>query len=196
MFKRVKTIGLTLVGLLAMLGTKVEAHYMYVSGEWVYHSVGCIAEIESVSDPATVPASVECVVATVQVETLCPDLSIVSSPIEVSLIAQAPITLDNIITEGRAQVEVIVPDTPLLNLSIVQNACITIGSTPIAVLIRHIESTVNVLECIGPLCLVRQLSSTFEEPVQCELPAQFNFGNHDGAAFICTDPVIEHFGHN
>jgi hypothetical protein len=45
MFKRVKTIGLLGIGLLAMLGTKAEAHYMYVNGKWVYHSIGCQADL-------------------------------------------------------------------------------------------------------------------------------------------------------
>jgi hypothetical protein len=75
MSKTVKTIGLLGLALLAMLGTKAEAHYIYANGRWIYHSVGCIAELESVLDPATVPSSVECVVNTKWVETLCQDPS-------------------------------------------------------------------------------------------------------------------------
>jgi|GEM_PF-2182758 len=52
MFNRVKTIGLLGVGLLAMLATKAEAHYMYARGNYYYHSVGCEATIGSVPVPS------------------------------------------------------------------------------------------------------------------------------------------------
>jgi hypothetical protein len=136
MFKRVKTIGLLDFGLLAMLGTKAEAHYMYVNGKWVYHSVGCQATIGSLSDPPD-PLAVECVVNTAVVETLCPDLSIVSLPIQVSLVAQV------LIAPGQAQTEVIVPDAPLLDVNLNPSCG---NSTLTAVLIRNMASKI---QCIS-----------------------------------------------
>lgn len=189
MFKRVKTIGLLSVGLLAMLATKADAHYMYVSGNYYYHSVGCQATIGSLPNPPD-PLAVGCVVNTVQVETLCPDLSIVSLPIQANLVAQVKIP------PGQTEVEVIVSDNPLLNPGL-NNACGTLS--PIAVLIRNMASTITVFRCVGLVvdpCLVRLPTST--ATALCELPAQFNFDNYpenlppDGTPFTCTDPVIVH----
>jgi hypothetical protein len=189
MFKRVKTIGLLGVGLLAMLGTKTEAHYMHVNGKWVYHSIGCQATIGSLSDPPD-RLAVVCEVTTAVVETLCPDLSIVSLPIQVTLSAERQIA------PGKTKVEVIVSDAPLLDVDLNPSCG---DSTPIDVLIRNMDSTISVFQCAGPVgdpCSVRLLTST--AAAQCELPAQFNLDNYpknlppDGTPFTCTYPVIEH----
>jgi hypothetical protein len=194
MFKRVKTIGLLGIGLLAMLGTKAEAHYMYVNGKWVYHSIGCQATIGSLSDPPD-RLVVECVVDTAVVETLCPDMSIVSLPIQVRLVAQV------LITPGQAQVEevkveVIVSDAPLLNVNLNPSCG---DSTPTDVLIRNMDSTISIFQCAGPVgdpCSVRLLTSI--AAAQCELPAKFKLDNYpknlppDGTRYTCTYPVIEH----
>ena len=186
MFKRIKTIGLTLVALLAMLGTKAEAHYMYAGGDWYYHSVGCQATIGSLLNPPD-PLAVQCVVTTALVETLCSDLSIVSLPIQVSLSAQVQIP------PGQTQVEVLVSDSPLLNPT-VNNAC---GSlVPIDVLIRNFASVVTISKCVGLGCLVQLVTST--AAATCTLPAGYNLVNYpanlppDGTPFTCTNPVIVH----
>jgi len=199
MFKKLNTIGLLGAGLLAMLGSKAEAHYMYANGRWVYHSVGCISEIEPVSDPATYPAAVGCTVTTAQVETLCQDGSGFVYPVSLSL----QLTLDALaaivpanVTGGQAEVEVVVPDAPLLNVNL-NPSCV--NATPIAVLIRSMASTITVFRCVGLLgdpCLVRLVTSTAE--ALCELPAQFSFDNYpenlppDGTPFSCTEPVVVH----
>ncbi|MGH9961553.1 MAG: hypothetical protein ACREBC_31240 [Pyrinomonadaceae bacterium] len=200
MSKTVKTIALLGLALPAMLGTKAEAHSVYTNGRWVYHSVGCIAELESVSNPATVPSSVECVVNTALVETLCQDPSglvyPVTLPIQVTLVSKAPIAPGDVTGPGLAQVEVIVPDAPLLNVNL-NPACV--NSTPIAVLIRNMASKISVFRCVGAVvdpCLVRLVTSI--AAAQCELPAQFNLDNYpenlppDGTPFTCTDPVSVH----
>lgn len=196
MCKTVKTIGLLGVGLLAMLGTKAEAHYMYVNGDWVYHSIGCQATIGSLLNPPG-PLVEECVVNTAMVETLCPDLSIVSLPIQVSLVAQV------LMAPGQTQAEVIVSDAPLLDVNLNPSCG---DSTPTDVLILNMNSTISIFQCVGPVvapCSVRLLTST--AAAQCELPAQFNLDNYpenlppDGTPYTCTNsinsllpPVVTH----
>jgi hypothetical protein len=186
MFRTVKTIGLLSVGLLAMLGTKAEAHYMYVHGKWVYHSIGCQATIGSLLDPPG-PLVEECVVNTAMVETRCSDRSIVIFPIEVTLVAEV------LIPPGQPQAEVVVSDDPLLDVNL-NPACG--DSTPTDVLILNMNSTISIFQCVGPVvapCSVRLLTST--AAAQCELPAQFNLDNYpenlppDGTPYTCTDPT-------
>ena len=170
MFKRVKTIGLLGVGLLTMLGTKAEAHYMYVNGKWVWHSVGCpvtIGDIPSSPDPGIVI----CDVNTVQVEAECPDGSITQPlSIQVSLTAQEQLD------PGQSYVEVIVDDEPLRFHSTIISAC---GSYASDVLIRNMTSTVTI-QCVGsigdPTCSA-PLLTTSTAVATCELPAQCTLNN-------------------
>lgn len=189
MFKRIKTIGLTLGGLLAMLGTQAEAHYVYMHGDYYYHSVGCEATIGSLPNPPD-PLVVGCVVATVQVETLCPDLSIVSLPLQVSLTNQVQIP------PGQTEVEVPVSDDPLLSLDL-NDACGALA--PIAALIRNFAPTVTISKCAGLLgnpCSVLLVTSTATS--LCALPSQYNLDNYPenlppaGTPFTCTNPLIVH----
>jgi hypothetical protein len=186
MFKRVKTIGLLGVALLAMLGTKTEAHYMYVGGDWVYHSVGCQVTIGSLASPPD-PLAVGCLVVTAQVETLCPDQSIVSLPLQLNLSALVQILA------GQTQVEVPVSDNPLLDPT-VNTACG--GVTPIDALIRNFASTVTISKCFGSGCLVKLVTST--AVTTCTLPALYDLLSYpahlppDGTAFTCASPIITH----
>lgn len=187
MFNKVKTIGFLSVGLLVMLlGTKAEAHYVYASGTYYYHSVGCEATIGSLSNPPD-PLIVECVVTAVRVDARCPDLSIVSLPIQVSLTAQVQIV------PGQTQVEVIVPDTSLLNNGNIIIAC---GGTPNAVLIRDMVSTVTI-QCVGPSASCpAPLVTTGTATATCTLP--YDFGDYPPPItppfweFNCTPPVVTH----
>lgn len=199
MFKSAKAIGISGVVLLVMLIAEADAHYMYASGRWVYHSVGCIAEVESVSNPSTTPAVVECAVSTTLVETLCQDASgyvyPVTLPLQVGLSAAVPIAVEHV-SEGLAEVEVVVPDAPLLDIN-VNLACV--GATPIDVMVRNMASTVTVSRCVGSIlgpCEVRLVTSTAE--AVCELPPQFNFSNYpenlppEGTPYSCTEPLVVH----
>lgn len=183
MFNKVKIIGLTVVGLLAMLGTQAEASYTYVNGQWVYHSVGCQVTIGSLPNPPD-PLAVGCVVTTAQVDALCPNLSIVSLPIQVSLSAQ------QLLDPGVTQVEVVVSDSPLLNYGNIVNACG--GSAATAALIRNMVSTVTI-QCIGPSASCpAPLLTTSTAAATCTLPTQFNLNNYpnnlppNGTPFNCT----------
>jgi len=187
MFNRVKTIGLLGVGLLAMLlGTKAEAHYAYASGRYYSHSIGCEATIGSLSNPPD-PLIVGCVVTTVRVDARCPDLSIVSLPIEVSLTAQVQIN------PGQTVVEVTAPDTSLLTNGNIVIAC---GGTPSAVLIRDMVSTVTI-QCVGPSASCpAPLVTTSTATATCTLP--YDFGGYPPPTtppfweFNCTDPIVTH----
>jgi len=184
MFKRIKVIGLTLVGLLAMLGTQAEAHYMYVDGRYYYHSVGCGVTIGSVPTPPD-PFAVTCAVVTTQVETLCPGGSIVGALLQVNVSAQ-------VLDPGETEVDVLVDDAPLLDGD-VNNACG--GSDPTDVLIREMATTVTISKCVslvGDPCSVLLLTST--AVATCELSEDYDLEDYPdnlpevGTDYTCTDP--------
>ena len=133
MFKRVKTLGLLGVGLLAMLGTKTEAHYILVNGKWVYHIVGYQVKIGSLPTNPD-PLRVTCTLNVLQVELLCPNLQSVRLNFTLG-----EIILNDFINipAGQTEAEVLVDDDSLLNLA---------GCTgePIHALIRNMVSTVTV----------------------------------------------------
>ena len=193
MLKRVKTIGLTLVGLLVMLGTKAEAHYMYANGQWVSHSVGCqITELDSVGTASWAAA---CTVIPTKVDVRCQNLSILNS-LTISGVTLVGPTILNL--QGQppvAGVEVTVDDAPLLELGTVVNACLLYGSTPKDVLIREMVSTVSIFKCDSLLgCLVLLLTGT--AAAECTLSTYYDLDNPpNGAAFTCTEPVKVHLLH-
>lgn len=186
MSKSLKMLGLLGVTLLAMLGTQSEAHYMYVRGDYYYHSVGCDVTIGSLASPPD-PVAVQCLVVTAQVETLCPDLSIVNLPLQLNLSAQTQLSA------GQTRVEVIVSDSPLLDPT-ANSACG--GVTPTAALIRSFASTVTISKCSGLGCAVKLVTST--AATTCTLPATFDLTSYpanlppDGTAFTCSSPIIVH----
>lgn len=186
MFKQIKTAGLLSMGLFALFAGKADAHYMYIGGEYYYHSVGCEAIIGSIPNPPD-PLSVGCVVTTATVETLCPDHSIVSLPIQLSLSAQLQVP------PGQSQVEVTVSDNPLLD-PLVNTACG--GAAPLDALIRSFASVVTISKCSSLGCLVQLVTSTAAST--CNLPAQYDLLNYplnlppDGITFNCSSPIVVH----
>jgi hypothetical protein len=200
MFNRLKMIGLTLVGVLAILsGTRAEAHYMYVNGRYYYHSVGCEAAIASTeADPWTV----DCAVATTLVETLCQRSGSfvyppVLSPIQLHLVAQGPIA-----PNSSLQLEAIVSDAPLLNVNL--NLACSIYSTPLAVatpavvLIHNLTSVLNVYQCTSSSCSGEDRTLTSTASTSCTLPLQFNLQNYPanlppvGTEYNCLSPQAFH----
>ncbi len=200
MVNRVKTIGLTLVGLFTMLlGAQAEAHYMYVNGTYYYHSVGCEATVGSTEvDPWTV----DCAVATTLVETLCQrNGSFVYPPvlsqIQLNLVAQGPIVQNN-----ATQVEAIVSDAPLLNVNL--NLSCSIYSTPLAistpavVLIHNMASVLNVYQCASDSCAGENRTLTSTAATSCTLPLEFNLNHYPanlppvGTQYNCVQPQILH----
>jgi len=185
MFKSVKTIGLTLVGLLAMLGTKAEAHYMYANGHYYYHSVGCeITQFDSM--PTTFWGwGATCAVITTKVDALCPNSFIASLQIQVVL---APMTA--IYLPGQAlPVEVIVDDSPLKVHPSIVSACG--GSNANAVLIQNMISTITVFLCdgVGPCLPFTPLDPvTSTVTASCGLPLGYSPNNlpPDRTPYTCT----------
>jgi len=194
MFNRVKTIGLLGVGLLAMLATKAEAHYMYARGNYYYHSVGCEATIGSVPVPSD-RLEVKCRLVTVTedpitgevlppVEVLCQDQSIVTLPDPVSLVVQ-------VITDpGETHVEVIISNSPFKYLCG--------GNDPTAVLIHNFSSTITISKCTGSLldpCSLLLETSIATTP-RCMLPTEGNYDIHNlppgGTQYDCEAPLIVH----
>lgn len=186
MFKRIKTAGLLVISLFTVFAGNAEAHYIYVGGEYIYHSVGCQVTIGSIPNPPD-PLAVSCVVTTATVETLCPDQSIISLPIQLSLSSQLQVPA------GQTQVEVTVSDNPLLD-PLVNNACG--GATPLNALIRGFASVVTISKCSGPGCPVQLVTSTAAST--CTLPPQYDLLNYplnlppDGTTFNCSSPIVVH----
>ena len=119
MFKRALTIGLLGVSLVTLLGTSAEAHYQgYIAGVHV-SSIECILGIQSVPNPDTHPAAVQCevTVAAQSAEILClnPNSREVRSgrlTRRVALLGEKPIDQNDITDKrrGKAEVTVTVPD--------------------------------------------------------------------------------------
>lgn len=197
MSKRVKRVmTVMMVGLVAILGTKAEAHYMYVSGKYYYHSVGCEVTIGSVPVHPD-PVEVKCQLITITqdpitgqilppVEVLCQNQNIITLPNPVSLVAQ-------VLTDpGETHVEVIVSSSPFL-----QHLCD--GSDPTAVLIHNFASTITISKCVGLFanpCSVLLPTST-ATTLRCMLPTEENYDIYnlpdDGTPYTCSVPVSAHF---
>lgn len=183
MFKRIKTIGLLGIGLLAMLGTKAEAHYVYYNGHWYYHSVGCQVEIGSME---TAPATVKCVVTPTLVETLCTDLSIVTGLTITGFSIEAQvqeIEPDN----GQATVEVSIdPDDDALLQEVINLYPLVCGGTPIDALIRSMASTVTIYKCVGSSDPCSSLLLTYTKNVTCALPSGCTLDECPNNEYTCT----------
>jgi hypothetical protein len=100
------------------------------------------------------------------------------SATQVTLVAQDQIDQGDITDKkkGKAHVEVLVRDDPLLN----PEFCVSPNWIPIDVLIREMTAHINTYGCDGPaenpFSVLGQLASTVE--ADCVLPAQFNFDNY------------------
>jgi hypothetical protein len=197
--ERVLMIGLLGICLGLPLGTVSEAHYQgYIAGVHV-SSVSCILGLKAVPNPATHPAAVQCVVATALVELLCKnpaghEVRPGQAATQVILVAQDQIDQGNITDKkkGKAEVEVRVPDDPLLNPAF----CVNPNWIPIEVLIRELTAQINVYECIGPAedacSVLGTLASTVE--ADCTLSAEFDFDNlpPPGTPYECAVGAFVH----
>ncbi len=183
MFKRVKTIGLLGVGLLAMLGTKAEAHYVYANGRWYYHSVGCEVEIGSLPNPRD-DVIVKCAVTTVEVEAKCSNGSI-TDPLSIEVL----LTDQEELEAGQTEVEVIVDDDSLRSNSSIVSEC---GGIADDVLIRSMASTVTI-QCVGPsaTCGLLSLVPTSIAVAACTLPSActLNICEDDDREYSCSSIV-------
>ncbi|MCA1851884.1 MAG: hypothetical protein LC647_05690, partial [Beggiatoa sp.] len=115
-----------MIGLVALLGAKAEAHYVYVAGKYKYCSVCVDAKLKGEKDsinPTTHTEELEFLLTTKSVEILCPDEQIPSSfGLILGLVVRRPIGGDDITTQVNgqdgplttAEVEACVSDVALL----------------------------------------------------------------------------------
>ncbi|OOO03723.1 MAG: hypothetical protein USCGTAYLOR_00002 [Chromatiales bacterium USCg_Taylor] len=168
-----------MIGMVAMLGVEAEAHYMYVSGRYYYHSIGCYAEIGTRFPPNR--WEVECQVNATRVELLCPDGS------TVTLNLDTPVSLSAHVQKsaGKKSAEVLVDDSSLLNLG----AC-----APERALVRNMVGTVTIYMCNGTgkdPCSSRLKTSTAMST--CSLPEGYSIYDYSPPdpefpwQFTCND---------
>ena len=172
-----RTILLSLC-IVALMGIQAQAHYIYTSAGYLFHSFQCLADLKGVANPDTKPAEAECEAFVTQIDILClnPSGKIVSgsSATQATLINTEQLTPANLTGKGKASTDIIIPDGALLN----PQYCINPNWIPVQVIIREATATQNIYKCIGDdpnPCDVRELASTTES--LCVLPAQFNFNN-------------------
>jgi len=200
--KRAMTV--MMVGLVAMLGVKAEAHYIVVKGRCYWHSLECGREDK---DPGSgrPPASVELVAVPAVVDLLCPNPPHVESitiPSTERIILATPRTrLDqerDTTEERRASGDIIsrtvewqriVSDALFYTPSSIVS-CASRAS-PMEVIVRTWSSVKMNLYLPGS----RLPHSSWEATGGCTLPPEFNFTNLPrGAPYTCSKPIACHEG--
>lgn len=108
MSKTVKRVmRVMMIGLVALLGAKAEAHYYVASGKYKYCSLHGHGYFTGVPDPNLVgPAQVRGEATATLVEISCPNGTLVQSAVNWVLVGQAPIDQSNWKVGGKAHVEV------------------------------------------------------------------------------------------
>lgn len=193
MLKRVLIIGLLLSVAAAMLGTRAEAHYIYVSGRLIKHSLLCSLDLKGVANPATNPALSECVIEVHLLDILCRNPQNNNThpgraATQTVLIAEDQIDQSDITGKGKAHVEILVEDDPLLN----PEFCVNPNWIPIEVLVREATVHLNTFTCTDDACSTKVLASTAQ--LDCVLPSEFNLENLPpvGTPYQCTQTSSQH----
>jgi hypothetical protein len=175
MFKRAMRV-VMMIGLVALLGAKAEAHYVYVSGNYKYCSICVDAKLKGEEDsinPTTHTEELEFLLTTELVEILCPDGRIVFSSDLFQFVVKKTIGKDDITIQVNgqngplttAEVKACVSDTALLLNSVF---C---GVKPKAVLIRQMRAEITTSACY----ILCDTVDTFV--TDCILPAKYNLNN-------------------
>lgn len=206
MYKRVMRV--MMVGLLAMLGAKAEAHYIVVGGRCYWHSGECTRKDKDVQDPVPIlfPPIGEVVVTPKEVEILCSD-GIVHKPDlaseELALSTRNPIVQSNItrvITAGsktsrNAEWSGIVSDAHFLE-DPTSTFCGKSGP-PVEAIVRTMAVKIN-LYC-SPITDTKCFSKPNEphstwQAEKCTLPAAFDVKNLParGTRYDCSGISICH----
>lgn len=196
--KRVTTV--MMIGLVAMLGAKAEAHYILVKNKIKFCSI-CIdvehteadtpAEVDVVMEADT-PAEVEVVVTTKNVEILCSTGTVVKLTKPVMLSTRKAITnitkssIININGEpiSGAKEEVVVSDAPFLApFRDVRTTFCPSRSNPLDVLIREMFVEIDTFDTQSKLAYTWKAA--------CVLPAKFHFKNRPPFGHDYTCEVTE-----
>jgi hypothetical protein len=211
MVKKALVCVLTL-GVIALLGTKVEAHLIYLSGRWLTHSsINCEQVIEKVSNPDVHKALSNCKITASLVQVLCINPNgrqvVGQAATQITVVEAVELTPDQLTkddkTQNQIKLEIIVNDPPALF-----NPAFCVGGTGatqgggkasqwtvIDVEILEFVGAGELSECLDTECLSLSLSSTISS--KCTLPAPFSVKNPPpaGIEYNCSNPVIEHVGH-
>ncbi|MGH8489429.1 MAG: hypothetical protein ACREXS_11355 [Gammaproteobacteria bacterium] len=195
-----------MIGLVAMLGVKAEAHYIVVKGRCVWHSLECYREDEAPQDPVPIlfPPVGEVVATPLKVQVLCPggvqDLDL--SKEEWTLAAQKPILQSDITrvttprgkTSGNAEWTVVVSDAHFLEDP--EAVFCPDRKNPQEVLIHEMSVKMN-LYCsrFDPKCKPNVPHSTWEAK-SCVLPVGFDVKNLParGTPYSCSETTRCHEG--
>lgn len=192
MFKSVRMIGLSLVGLFAIFATKAEAHYMYAAGNYYYHSVGCEITAFDSMPPTSWGWGGTCAVITTKIDVLCPNSLLAGLEIQVVLPPRTAIYRPG----QTLPVEMTVDDSPIKVHPSVVSACG--GSNASAVLIQNMVSTITVFLCdqVAPCLPLTPLDPvTSIVTASCELPLGYGPDNlpPDGTPYTCTSTGTDPF---
>lgn len=179
-----------MIGLVALLGAKAEAHYVYVSGQYKYCSICVDAKLKGEEDSinlTTHTEELEFLLTTELVEILCPDGRIVSSSDLFQFVVKKPIGKDDITTQVNgqggplttAEVRACVSDTALLENSVF---C---GVKPKDVLIREMRAEITTSACY--ILNIPQCDTVDTFVTDCILPAEYDLNHRppSGTLFEC-----------
>jgi hypothetical protein len=193
MFKRVFVAGLLASTMATIFATSAEAHYIYVSGRLLYHSLVCSEDLKGVANPDTNPALTECIAEVAVVETLCENptnhqISPGRSATQVVLVGEDQLDQSNITGKGKARVEVLIEDDSLLN----PEFCVNPNWNPIVALARDVTIRLNNYECKDDACTDTVLATT--AVLHCVLPPQYTVQNLpvQGTPYQCTQVSSTH----
>jgi hypothetical protein len=198
MFKRAMRV--MMVGLVAMLGFKAEAHYVVVNGKVKYCSVCVYAQLEKGNpvdlitteevDLITHTEKVQFCLKTKEVEILCSNGTVVQSTENVTLVVQKLID-DQIDLGVTIEVRGVFSDEALLNALLAKTNFCPGLSLPSDVLIRAAKVEIKTYACnLDPTLECEQVK--FVE-LDCMLPKKFNFENYpknlptpDETLYVCS----------
>lgn len=181
-----------MIGLLAMLGAKAEAHYYVVAGKAKYCSVCVDAELAEHEEHPINPATqtkefaphneeVEFCVTTKSVDIMCPLSGAKRMWVEQPLVIRKPIGPDDITGITTAQVEGVFTSLPLVET---HDFCQGEGP-PIAVLIRAMKVEIKTHAC-GILDRTNCEAVSFVTG-KCRLPEEYGLPNvPPGTLYDCS----------
>jgi hypothetical protein len=188
-----------LVGLVAMLGVKAEAHWKIVAGKLKFCSIcsdATLTEVPPHPDPLVnlpAPAVAELIVKTKLVTISCPDNTEVQLKKPVTLSAQTPSGkwLDWDSKKKTARVEFFVSDKPFVDLGLCGVDQNGMPVQPDAVQILKMNATYNAYECTGSdptdPCSSMVLVSIMKLN-NCTVPPDAPVDT----LYVCNTPNIEH----
>ena len=205
MIKRILAVGLLSIVVLATLGVEAQAHYTYVKGKLVYHSLECEEVLKGVKNPDTNPSRVDCIVVSNVVETLCSnpagnDVDPGNSATQVTVGGTTQLTSNNFNKQkGLATALVVIPLADDLGLtSATPGVCVNPNWNLEKAVIRSATATLNAYTC-GPdqECQTADDVLASITTLQCSLSDEVGFDDFDENSqpinpilFSCPDELV------